>query len=171
MLPVSITNFSARWNNSEVDLQWQINNEINLSSFELEYSQNGIDFSKLTSLIYHKGISDYLYAHLSPSVKNFYRLKMIDADGKYFYSKILSVQKNISRNKVLSVYPNPAYNDLTVQLNTVRNEKITVAITDNSGKVLVNKSFTVTSGQNYLSIDGIDRLPAATYILTVKSGS
>ena len=171
VLPVSITNFSARWNNSEVDLQWQINNEINLSSFELEYSQNGIDFSKLTSLVYHKGISDYLYAHLSPSVKNFYRLKMIDADGKYFYSKILSVQKNISRNKVLSVYPNPAYNDLTVQLNTVRYEKITVAITDNSGKVLVNKSFTVTPGQNYLSIDGIDRLPAATYVLTVKSGS
>lgn len=171
VLPVTITNFTARWNNSEVDLAWQINNEINLSSFELEYSSSGIDFSKLTSVAYRKGVSDYSYAHTSPSAKNFYRLKMIDADGKYFYSKILSVQKNISRNKVVIVYPNPVHNDLTVQVNAFNSEKISVEIIDNSGRVLINRSFNIASGQNYLSIDGIDRLPASTYILKVKSGS
>lgn len=171
VLPVSLTNFAARWNNSEVDLTWQINNEINLSSFELQYSNNGIDFYKLTSVAYRKGVSDYSYSHISPSSKNFYRLKMIDADGKYFYSKILSVQKNVSRNKVISVYPNPAFNDLTVQVNTTNSEKISVEIIDNSGRALINKSFNVFSGQNYLSIDGIDRLPASSYILKVNSGS
>ncbi len=171
VLPVNLTNFVAKWNNSEVELNWQINNEINLSSFELEYSNNGINFFKLTSLVYHKGVSDYSYAHMSPSSKNFYRLKMIDADGKYFYSKILSVQRSVSRNKVIIAYPNPAYNDLTVQVNTVNSEKITVEIIDNSGRALINKSFNVFAGQNYLSIDGIDKLPASSYILKVRSGS
>ena len=171
VLPVSLTNFTARWNNSEVDLNWQINNEINLSSFELEYSNNGIDFSKLTSVAYHKGISDYSYSHMTLTLKNFYRLKMINADGKYFYSKILSVQKNVSLNKVIIVYPNPAYNDLTVQVNTINSEKISVELIDNSGRALINKSFNVFAGQNYLSIDGMDKLPASSYILKVKSGS
>ncbi len=170
VLPVTLTNFAARWNNSGVDLNWKINNEINLSSFEIEYSVNGNDFSLLTSMAYHKGVSDYSYTHLSPSSKNFYRVKMIDADGKYFYSKILSVQKNISQNKI-SIYPNPAYKDLTVQVKAARFEKIFVEIVDNSGRALITKSFKLSPGQNYLSIDGIDRLPASTYVLKVKSGS
>ncbi len=170
VLPVSLTNFTARWNNSEVDLNWQINNEINISSFDLEYSNSGTDFSKLTSLVYRKGVSIYSYVHLSPSSKNFYRLKMIDADGKYFYSKILSVQKNLSHNKVLVVYPNPAYHDLTVQLTAIHSEKISIQIIDNSGRVLINKSFNVFAGENYLSIDGIEKLPASTYFVKVKSG-
>ena len=170
VLPVSLTNFSARWDNSEVAIAWKINNEINLSSFELEYSRDGLNFTKLTSLSYQKGISDYSYDHLSPSVKNFYRLKMIDADDKYFYSKILSVQKTSSR-KAVTVYPNPAYIDLTVQVNTIRFEKIIIDIIDNAGHALISKSFKLSPGQNYLSIDGIERLPASTYILKVKSGS
>ncbi|MEP7252124.1 MAG: T9SS type A sorting domain-containing protein [Ginsengibacter sp.] len=170
VLPVSITNFTARWNNSQVDISWQINNEINLSSFELEFSNDGNNFSKLSSAAYHRGVADYSYTHLSPSVKNFYRLKMIDADGKYFYSKILSVQKASSR-KAVTVYPNPAYVDLTVQVNTIRFEKIIIDIIDNAGHTLISKSFKLSPGQNYLSIDGIERLPASTYILKVKSGS
>ncbi|MEP6584448.1 MAG: T9SS type A sorting domain-containing protein [Ginsengibacter sp.] len=171
VLPVTLTSFTARWNNLHVDLNWHINNEINLSSFELQYSNNGTDFSKLTSLVYHKGISDYSYSHMSPINKNFYRLKINDIDGRYFYSKILSVQKNISRSKVVLVYPNPAYSDLTVQVNTTNSEKILVQVIDNSGRALISKSFNVAPGQNYLSIDGIEKLPPATYILKVKSGS
>ncbi len=171
VLPVNLTNFTARWNNTAVDLAWKITNEINLSSFELEYSNNGIDFSRLASVAYNAGITDYSFTHLSPLVKNFYRLKMVDADGKYFYSKILSVQKNGSNNKVISVYPNPAYHDLTVQVNMVRFEKVIVEIIDNSGRAMIIKSFKLSPGQNYLSIDGVERLPASTYILKVKSGS
>ena len=169
-LPVTITNFSARLNNNSVDLQWKVTNEINLHSFDLEYSIDGISFSRLTSVNYHQGTPGYSYTHLTPSTKNFYRLKMIDIDGRFFYSKVLSVQRN-PRNKTVLIYPNPAYNDLTLQLFTGQNEKVVVDIIDNSGKVVINKIFTLPSGQNYLSIDGIDKLPASTYIVRIKSQS
>ena len=90
---------------------------------------------------------------------------------KFFYSKILSVQKNVSRNKAVLIYPNPAYNDLTLQLITDHNEKVVVKVIDHSGKVVINKTVTLPSGLNYLSIDGIDKLPAAAYIIKVKSQS
>ena len=67
-------------------------------------------------------------------------------DGRYFYSKILSVQKNTSRNKVVLIYPNPAFNDLTMQLTTGgQNEKVVVNIIDNSGRVVINKTFVLTA--------------------------
>ena len=76
---------------------------------------------------------------------------MIDADGRFFYSKILSVQKSTSLNKAVLIYPNPAYNDLTLQLITDQNEKVAVDIIDNSGKAVINRIFGLPSGQNYLS--------------------
>jgi Secretion system C-terminal sorting domain len=171
-LPVTLTNFTARWNNNTVELQWMITNEINLKSFDLEYSTDGITFLKLTSLNYHSGILEYNYTHLTPVQKNFYRLKMIDIDGRFFYSKILSVQKNTSGSKAVLMYPNPAYSDLTMQVTTtVQNEKLAVEIIDNSGRVVINKLFVLPSGLNYLLIDGIDRLPASLYMVKVKSQS
>jgi hypothetical protein len=96
---------------------------------------------------------------------------MIDIDGRFFYSNILSVQKNPSQNKSVLMYPNPAYNDLTLQIITGQNEKVVVDIIDNSGKLVINKIFKLPSGQNYLSIGGIDKLPPSTYIVRVKSQS
>ena len=171
-LPVTFTNFSARLNNNTVDLQWKINNEINLRSFDVEYSTDGVSFSELGSLNYHKGIANYTFTHLTPIQSNFYRLRMVDTDGKYFYSKILSVQKNTGGNKVILMYPNPAFSDLTIQLNAASlKEKVVVNIIDNSGRIVINKIFVLPSGLNYLSIDGIEKLPPSIYMVRVKSQS
>lgn len=168
-LPVTLSNFSARWNNNTVELQWKITNEINLNSFSVEYSTDGVIFASLATLNYHAGISDYGYTHLTPSVKNFYRLKMTDIDGRFFYSTVLSVQKTTTSNNVVLIYPNPAYNDLTLQLFASQGEKVAVEIIDNAGKIVINKTFDIPSGQNYLSVDGIERLSSSTYIVRVKS--
>jgi hypothetical protein len=171
-LPVTLTDFYARWNNNNaVELQWKISNEINLRRFDVEYSVDGIRFSTLTSVNYQQGLSAYGYTHLNPSLRNFYRLKIIDIDGRFVYSKILSVQKSIAGNKAVIIYPNPAYDEVTLQVTNGQNEKVAVDIIDNSGKVVINKLFTLPSGRNYVLIDGIDRLPASAYIVKVKSAS
>ena len=171
VLPVTLTDFLARANNNAVDLQWKIANVINLKSFELEYSTDGISFSKLTSLNYQDMLSEYNYTHISSSSQNFYRLKMIDGEGRFFYSKVLSVQMKGSQNKILLMYPNPAYNDLTLKLTTVQNGPVDVRIIDNAGKIVINKMYTLQKGENYLSVDGIDKLAASLYFVKVKSSS
>ena len=50
-------------------------------------------------------------------------------------------------------------------------KKFNVKIIDNSGKVILNKIFAVQQGENYLSVDGIDKLPASSYFVKVKSPS
>lgn len=171
VLPVTLTHFSARLNNNTTELLWKIVNEFNLDRFDLEYSINGTTFSKLTSVSYQQDVSLYGYTHSKPTLKNFYRLKMIDLDGRFFYSKILSVQKNSATNKVVLIYPNPAYNDLTLRIFNDRIEKVIINIIDNSGRVVINKIFTLPSGQNYISIEEIDKLPPSVYIVKVISQS
>ena len=171
VLPVTLTDFFARWNNKVVNLQWKVNNVINLRTFELEYSTDGFSFSKLAAVTYNDGIFSYSYNHLSPTFKNFYRLKMIDNGGGYLYSKILSVQKSGLGSKAILMYPNPAYNDLTIKIAMSQNEKVAVDIFDNAGKLMLNRSYTLAKGDNYLSIDGIDKLPASVYFVKIKSAS
>jgi Secretion system C-terminal sorting domain len=168
-LPVTLTNFLATTNTNTIDLKWEITNVINLKSFDLEYSTDGVSFSKLTSINYQAGVSNYDYLHTTSWSKNFYRLKIFDVDGGYFYSKILIVQTGGPGNKIVLMYPNPTYRDLTMKLTAGGDEKVDIKIFDNSGKVLLNKIFAVQKGENYLSVDGIDKLPASSYFVKVKS--
>jgi hypothetical protein len=56
-----------------------------------------------------------------------------------------------------------------LQVFTGQSEKVVVNIMDNNGKIVINRVFVLPSGQNYLSIDGIDKLASATYIVKIKS--
>jgi hypothetical protein len=54
---------------------------------------------------------------------------------------------------VISMYPNPAGNNLTVEYNTEFNDNSTVNVYDMSGRLVLSNSFTSTKGLNTWSID------------------
>ncbi len=64
---------------------------------------------------------------------NYYRLKQVDADGKFSYSQIASVR--FAAVKQLQLYPNPVSTSVIVQLNTA-NSDLRITITSHDGKVL-----------------------------------
>ena len=170
VLPVTLTDFSARWGNTNtVNLSWNVTNVVSLNSFELEYSKDGNEFVSLSSINYQTGQAGYGYAHITSLAKNFYRLKLVDANGEYFYSKILSVQKDALQSKTVLMYPNPAYSDLTLKLTTGNDEKVAINIFDNAGKIVNTKNITLPQGDNFVSIDGIAGLPAGFYFVKIKS--
>jgi len=64
---------------------------------------------------------------------NFYRLKMVDQDGKTTYSKVAMIRARVN-SKGLQVYPNPAYSDL--QVHTTLQGRLRLAIYDSKGAVV-----------------------------------
>ncbi len=170
-LPVTLTDFRALLNNGAVDLTWDITNVINLKSFVVEYSNDGSNFSALSTVYYQNDKSTYDYIHKTLSSKNFYRLKMIDEDGGIFYSKVLSVQTSNIGNRILFMYPNPAFSDVTLKLHSLNSEEVNVKVTDNTGRIVISRVAAVQPGDNYLPIDGIEKLPAAMYMVHIKSKS
>jgi ELWxxDGT repeat protein len=119
-LPVTLLNFTASLQSNSVQLNWSTSSEINSGHFKIQRSGDGIHFTDLgqiaasgNSSIEKKYRYDDANAYQARSEILFYRLKIVDMDGKYKYSNILSVKLKGGINE-LKVYPNPVHNQLSI---------------------------------------------------------
>jgi type IX secretion system substrate protein len=171
VLPVVLTSFTAAVNTGSVNLYWHIENEIGFSYFEIEFSTDGINFSPIGSVNYLNNVPDYHFIHESPQPgKNFYRLRLVDMDGKYTYSNILPVNIGSNENELL-IYPNPVSNYISLQLHSDSRQLITVVIFDNVGQRLIYKNILAEKGDNYIFLPDVKNLPSGIYLIKVNTGS
>ena len=95
-VPLTLLSFNAAKAANQVNLNWVTTSESQLSRYELERSTGSAGFVKLAQLPakgnQNAGQNNYAYTDgpLFP-VSVFYRLKMIDNDGKFKYSKVVHV--------------------------------------------------------------------------------
>lgn len=165
-LPLSLLQLQAENNGGSVQLQWQTTQEENTASFIIERSADGKSFSAIGSV---KAVNNaafknnYTFIDAQPvNGTGFYRLKMIDLDGRFTYSHNVSVRRN--NNSVLQISPNPANNVLYVQAKG--NEPVTVQITDVNGRVLQQQRV-ILNGNTSFTIN-IQQLLPGNYYLLVK---
>lgn len=108
VLPLSLENFSGKFVNENVLLNWKINNSNNdLRQIIVERKTNN-DFVEIAyvSPSLQRGESTYQFIDKNPGLQNFYRLRLIKNDNSFSYSNIISVRREI--NSKIAVYPNPA---------------------------------------------------------------
>lgn len=111
-LPVELTSFTAVINNSAVELNWNTATEVNNYGFEIERSSLNNNFEKI-GFVKGSGNSnsakDYFFIDKQTlSGKCFYRLKQIDNDGAFEYSKVVEADFKLLQTYELSQnYPNP----------------------------------------------------------------
>ncbi|QRR01257.1 T9SS type A sorting domain-containing protein [Dyadobacter sandarakinus] len=137
-LPVRLASFTARKELSSTSLSWQTTSETNSDHFEVQHSLHGKAWTNLTT-IHAQGESNelnvYHYTHTTPVLgsDNLYRLKMVDADGSFTYSKIRHVK--FEEEFTVSVYPNPAAE--TIHLKAADWSKVKgLQILNSQGKAL-----------------------------------
>jgi Secretion system C-terminal sorting domain len=172
VVPLSITTFDASVVNCNPVLNWITESEINTDKFEIEKMNSSTGEWKSIGLVMAKGntnakvnynfTDDKVEANSS---KISYRLKMIDKDGSFKYSTILSVLVDCKTAKVL-VYPNPAQEgNLYVSLaGTTGNVEATLLST--TGQVILKNK--ISNGTNNLNVSAI---ADGVYILKVKDES
>lgn len=164
ILPVNLAGFSAQKNNADVVLQWQTTNEINTSYFDVERSYDGQNFAsinKVTAKQISTG-STYTYNDNTASTANiiYYRLKVVDASGKFKYSPVVKVT-NAKVDKI-SVFPNPAADVITI---SGLNSKDVVRLLSIDGKVLLQKN---AAGAQSLILN-IEKYRSGSYIIQVQN--
>ncbi|QRR01433.1 T9SS type A sorting domain-containing protein [Dyadobacter sandarakinus] len=136
-LPIRLANFMVRKELDIANLAWQTDSETNSDHFKVQHSTDGKAWA-LLALINAAGESTksttYHYSHTNPVAgDNYYRLKMVDTDGTFTYSKVehLKFDQSIS----VSVYPNPVTK--TIHLQTADWSKVKgVQVVNNQGKTL-----------------------------------
>ena len=173
ILPVTILNFSASYvSANNVKVSWSTTDEVNASYFEVERSSDATNFMGIAQVnaseslnpIHSYSINDQLYNINSNIV--YYRLRIVDKDGKYTYSKVVAVKLDQPEN-ILSVYPNPVDNYATLNLYAEKPGTGMLRLVDNSGKQIMTRSFTVNNGNNSLLIDQLGVLPRGIYVIQV----
>jgi poly(beta-D-mannuronate) lyase len=117
-LPVKILSFNAVYNKQQVDLNWNVASQINVKRYEVEWRTDFTDYKKVAEQSAIEAKSTYQAKHSSPVAgNNYYRLKAVDEDGKFDYSKEAVVK--VLNNQSVLVYPNPANKDVTVNLGYI----------------------------------------------------
>jgi len=166
-LPVVLTGFNAVLNNLVVDLSWTTSAEINSDHFGIERSINASNWQTIGT-VEASGFSsiavNYSYVDKSPSDNaNYYRLKIVDRDGKYKYSPIKVVNGKLTKG--LNVFPNPANNFVNVTLGSDMGIGTTIRLINQFGQVLQEKKLSHAAGST-ISLP-VHNYPQGNYILQV----
>jgi hypothetical protein len=164
-LPVKLVNFQAVKEQNTSLLSWKTTEETNSKEFVVEHSTDGKNWSLLATIA-SKGESNkletYSHTHSSPlNGENLYRLRMVDQDATFAYSKIVS----LSFEKGLSVllYPNPASHTLKLAIGSVGNWADIKDI-----KILDLKGNTVFSSNTIIGGDiNVSQLSTGAYVVSV----
>lgn len=172
ILPFSVTSFTAEKSNSGVQLKWESNSEQSTSHFIVQHGTDGSSFSDLQRVEAagnSSTIKHYAATHSKPVYgTNFYRLKMIDLDGKITYSDVVAIKIKNDNYKV-SVFPNPVQNEVRVQIPAAGRGDCVIQIQDISGKLIRQKSVQLNNALLSTSIN-VEDLSKGTYILVVQYG-
>jgi hypothetical protein len=169
VLPVQLVDFKAVPVKSSVVLDWETANERNLDFFEVQRSIDGKDFVKAGTLD-AKGAGSYsLKDHDVPyNTSVFYRLKMVDIDGQYDYSKVETVTL-VSAVMDVQIVPNPVRDICYLQFNASDNHRIQVYLTNVLGEIVETRALNTQKGSNNLDMV-VSHLPKGIYMLTIEAG-
>jgi hypothetical protein len=170
LLPLTLTNFSGNITNQTSQLNWQTANEVNVSHFEVEYSNNGNSFAKV-STVNAKNNSSNLYTatHLVANIaKHYYRLKMVDKDGSFTYSTILQLQSNGNNKPALAIHPTTVKNTAIVSVTANTTENATISLVDMLGKVVERKQIQLTQGTQQITFS-VSNLQKGMYTAVLMS--
>jgi hypothetical protein len=169
-LPVVLVGFNANLTaGNKVDIEWNTQQEISTDHFEIQRSNDGLNWQTLAT-VKASGFSstpmNYSCSDVSPAKGiNLYRLKMVDFDGNFGYSDVVNVRLNLMGK--VSLYPNPSVSSVTVSLSEVPASDWTVSLINISGQTVLQKQFSKSLTTATLPV-GI--YPTGNYTVQISDG-
>jgi len=173
-LPVELSSFMASVNGNTVYLKWATATEINNRGFQIEKSSNN-GFIPLAFISGH-GTSTQLnkYTYTDKNVSSgvyAYRLKQIDYNGTYKYSKIVEVNISTPNKFTLSQnYPNPFNPSTTINFTLPSAERVRIIIYNQLGQqvaLVMDRNF--EAGNHSIHFNG-SNLASGVYFYRIKAG-
>lgn len=162
-LPIELIGFEARLEKKEVKLSWETASETNNEGFEIQRSTDGENWEEI-GFVPGAGIStarnSYRFRDENPvSGINYYRLRQLDFDGGFSFSKVVSVESQFHQ---LIVYPNPVIDYIQVIQHESEGDS-SIEIYNQFGRLMFSKKLELET-----TMVDISALPKGTYLLKGK---
>ncbi len=163
LLPIKLKSFNSTFKNNAVTLSWQSIYENNFDFYQLEKSTDANQFTTIATI---KGKSingntaDYSFTDASNvKDKQYYRLKMVNKDGSFTYSQVIT--SNSKSLLQISLYPNPVKN-LLIVTHPQLSESGTLQIFNQEGKLVKSSNTQIGAAQTSLDVESLSK---GTYVL------
>ncbi|MEO7765816.1 MAG: T9SS type A sorting domain-containing protein [Ferruginibacter sp.] len=178
VLPVKFLGFKVIKKNNDAILNWQIENENDLTDrYEVERSLNGVDFQNVNTITpKNNGLSgnsydltDFNLTALRSAGIFYYRIKQYDKDGHYIYSETRSVRFT-SKGIVMGIYPNPLRDLANLSIDLEQDANATITINDASGKQVQYMQTILFKGPNIKKIN-MGAFTAGSYLLKLQTAT
>lgn len=173
-LPVSLVEFKSECNNGKQNIIWTTTSEVNNDFFMVEKSDDANNWEVLGMIPGSGNSNEMLTYNLLDRNENkgscYYRLKQIDYNGLYTYSKIISSENCFyASQQKTSVFPNPFSNNISVINYSDKDEITYVSVFDASGKTVYKTEYLSNEGANSNSLD-LKPLKNGVYYLKFENG-
>jgi photosystem II stability/assembly factor-like uncharacterized protein len=170
-LPATLIDFSGNNRNQYNEIRWTVTDEYDISHYELQKSSNGIHYSAVASMPGRNSTAQTTYTYHdwigNGSSENFYRLKMVNADGSFTYSTVIFIRT--ASQTQFSVLNNPFRDQIILQYNSARDKTIRIRLLNASGALVRRIQYRITAGTGAYTLYGMNALIAGMYILEIET--
>lgn len=169
-LNIDLNYFKGSQNGTKHLLSWKVNCTSDEAKFELQRSSDGTSFAPINAFTASRVrcASAFEFIDENPVAgNNYYRLKMIDVDGKASYSNIVLLTRKAAHFDLVSLSPNVVSSQTAIlKINTPVKETVTVVLSDFSGRFIQNQAVTLQAGSNQIPVQAVG-LAAGIYNVTI----
>lgn len=169
ILPLKLITFTATRNGLSNQLKWRTSSEVNVSHFEIQRSTNGRDFNPIGNVVSQRRFEQLVYDFTDNQPfrsANYYRLKIVDKDGKSQLSSI----RLVNNKSILSaeVFPNPTNDILNLRVSSEKKMPAELAIIGLDGKTYLTKRMILEEGVVFFSFN-LATLSSGNYFIKVST--
>ena len=165
-LPIESLEFTATPKNEGVHLQWSADRSNEISHFTLSHSADGLNYTTLQERNPADGLSQWQYVDVThrPDGRHYYQLEAYDWNGNQMDSRTTSVLFSNEGELVVSIFPNPATDEINLTFAEQGQDRMVKLIRMN-GSVVMDQRVS-SSGTSKLDIRG---LSTGLYILEITA--
>jgi hypothetical protein len=161
-LPVKLLQFKANQLGKDAQLFWQTASELNADQYLIERSLDGKWFETAGKVKAVNKPATYSYKDYSIFATHqivYYRLKMVDSDGSYRYSKVIRLSVNTENKLDATIYPNPYTAASQLSFNSESDQLALLTISDIQGRIIRTETVQTVIGINSipLKLEGVNQ--------------
>jgi len=157
VLPITLLSFTGKLLGGKAVLSWHTSLEANAKAFVLQKSQDAVSFATLGEVLAKNGTSGSAYSFTDAEPVEgqvYYRLKLVDQDGSFTYSKVVTLKGAKSSNAEVRLFPNPMSSLCTVIYPPAIVTAV-LSIYAPDGKKIADYNIAAHSSQRSLDLSGL----------------
>lgn len=173
-LPVTMVSFGGVWKGNQVMLNWKTAKERDNDYFDVERSNDGIQFEiigRVANKMKYGESNYYDFVDQQPGTgKKYYRLRQVDINGAFDYTQTIKVERNL-QGSPMWVSPNPVAGGrgLVISFSDDEPHQYVLEIVNMAGKTVYTEKVKSQMGLNIVKPGQDFQLPAGLYLLSLHS--